>query len=700
MRRALLLSAFAVLLWQGLAWTRSNPVPQDERTFEASRAGFQPIATAGPLTRSDFVRLLLRREGDFRLPLTVNYRVWRRADPPDLWALDLPGVVKVDVSDGRVQVESSGGAEPGILGVGRVFNQPLMVRNQTDKPIDLQVSARIGGSLVADRFRLGPGLNFYSLNLEPKIAGPSTLSVSFKAGEESTPPDRLPQASFSRIVEVVEWGVLRLRTTEGGGPVHARVTVFGSDGLAYGPSQGTLSKITWTAGQPFFYSKGAHEIELPVGTATIRAVRGFEYVPAETTVEIRPGVADEVEIDLKRFSNLAEEGWYGGDDHIHANYNDHEFITPEDVLTQTLGEDLNVANLMTANSTGAQIHDAAYFEGRPHQLSQDDHVLRWIEEMRNAGSYGHMCLLGISRLIHPLYTGFQGTPHPYDYPANYHQAKAAQEAGGVASYAHPGYNFTDDPNTMSARELPVDLALGVIEAMDVLSNSNEGASVPYWYKLLNTGLRCSISGGSDSFTNRRHHWLPGGQRVYVHTGGALDYRDWIEAYRAGRSFATNGPLLNFTVNGELPGSEFELERGDTLEVKAAVVSLVSLDALEIVVNGEVVASSEGPGKDLEIEEEIVLEEGAWIAARARGPFDPLLVNDDNAFAHSSPVYCRVGGRSVQRPEDARFFVGWIDKLIERAEASERFADEGQRRETVALFREAQEFYRETAELRP
>ena len=41
---------------------------------------------------------------------------------------------------------------------------------------------------------------------------------------------------------------------------------------------------------------------------------------------------------------------------------------------------------------------------------------------------------------------------------------------------------------------------------------------------------------------------------------------------------------------------------------------------------------------------------------------------------------------------ARFFIGWIDKLIERAEASERFATEGQRRETVTLFRKAQEYY--------
>ena len=62
MKRIGLLAAFAFLLWQGAAWTRNNPVPPDERTFEASRVGFLPLDTAGPLSRGDFVRLLLRRE--------------------------------------------------------------------------------------------------------------------------------------------------------------------------------------------------------------------------------------------------------------------------------------------------------------------------------------------------------------------------------------------------------------------------------------------------------------------------------------------------------------------------------------------------------------------------------------------------------------------------------------------------------------
>jgi len=688
MNRLGLVLSFAALLWASEAWTRNNPVPADERTFEASRVGFQPIDTAGPLSRNDFVRLLLRRAGNFRIPLTVNFRVWRRADPPDLWETDLGRAIKLDLAPEGHSVRAE---LPTTVAAGVVLNQPLLVRNRLPGAIDLQAIVEIGGVRVVDRFRLVEGLNFFSLNIRPSGKGTQQMRVSFQAAEESAEPRR--ESSATSVIQVVEWGTLRLRTHENGEAVGARVSLYGADDLAYAPDDGTLSKMTWTAGEPFFYSKGEHEIRLLAGTATIKAVRGFEYTPVEQTVEIRPGETEDLTVNLERFSNLAAEGWYGGDSHIHANYNDHEFITPEDVLTQSLGEDLNVANLMVANSSGAQVHDSAYFEGRPHRLSQKNHLLRWIEEMRNGSIYGHMCLPGIDKLVHPLYTGFPGTPQPNDYPPNYFQAKGAQEAGGVASYAHPGYNFTDSPFTMSARELPVDLALGAVEAMDVLSNSNEAAALPYWYKLLNTGLRCSISGGSDSFTNRRHHWLPGGQRVYVHTGGALDYKEWVEAYRQGHSFASNGPLLKFTVNDKLAGSKFELSRGDTLDVKASVVSLVSIDALEIVVNGEVVAATKGPARELSLDTKVTLEEGSWIAARARGPYDRLLVNDDNTFAHSSPVYCTVDGAGPRNADDAAFFIRWIDQLIERVERSDRFANEGQRTETVELFRKAQGYYK-------
>jgi hypothetical protein len=431
---------------------------------------------------------------------------------------------------------------------------------------------------------------------------------------------------------------------------------------------------------------------LPAGRARLTAVRGLEIEPDRAEVRITPGQVAATTLTLRRTSRVSDQGWWSGDSHIHMNYNDHEFLGPPDMLLQVEGEDLNVANLMVANSVGWQVHDDQYFEGKPHALSTPRHMLRWIEEMR-ANLYGHMCLPGIGTLIKPLYTGFPDSPHPWDYPPNYNQAAAAQKAGGVASYAHPGYNFTDDPFTMSARELPVDAALGAVEAMDLLSNSNERAVTPYYYRLLDSGLRLVASGGSDSFTNRRHHWLAGGQRVFVNTGKpTLDYEEWIEGYRAGRTFVSNGPLMDFTVNGRMPGDEIDMKPGDEIVVSAKARSLVSMSTLEIVVNGEVVASAKGPARELSIEHKARFEGPVWIAARVDGDYHPQVVNDFRLYAHTTPVWLTAGGKRYRDPDAARFFVGWVDRLIEGVKTRGRFERDADREEVVRLFEKARAYY--------
>jgi hypothetical protein len=702
------LLAFVACLW----WVaevsnagRNLPSPGDEYTYETSRRGFEPITYSGPLTELDVVRILLRRQGDFHLPLTVSFRRWRRAEMPELWDLDLPGVLKVRLNSAGLEIVSK--PDHLRLGESEVYNLPVMMRNELDEEKDIKIIATIGDNGPTGRWiAAAKRVTYASLNLLPRSLEPDEARIRVFAGKdlpsEGSPPESRVSITARFPVEVVRWGQLRVKTRENGSPVGARVYVTGSDGLAYGPDgrdgEPTLSRITWTHGDYFYYSRGEHTIRMPEGEASIEAVRGIEYVPVKRTVNIRAGETTELTLDLKRNSDLAREHWYGGDLHTHVNYNDHEFMTPEDIQTQVLGEDLNYANLMVANSSGAQIHDEQYFEGRPHRLSDATHILYWGEEMRNGGVYGHMCLTGLKQLVKPLYTGFTDTSYPHDYPPNHVQALGAKRQGGVASYAHPGYEFTSDPQTMSARELPVDLALGSVDAMDVMSNSNEDGSTPYWYRLLNTGLRCAISAGSDSFTNRRHHWIPGGHRVYVYTGDSLNADDWVENFRKGRSFATNGPILRFTVNGKLAGTTLDLRSGDRIKVEASATSFVSMNRLEIVVNGEVVATERagGDGKSVSLTKEIPVTEGSWVAARVRGDFHRLLVNDTDLYAHTSPVYLTVDGKSVSRKEDGQFFVEWVDQLIARIQKRGRYASDAQRQEVVALFKKGRAYYEKVA----
>ena len=62
--------------------------------------GFPPIEYPGLLNYQDAVRLLLRHEGSFHMPITRSFRERRLAPEADLWELDLPQALKLRVSRG------------------------------------------------------------------------------------------------------------------------------------------------------------------------------------------------------------------------------------------------------------------------------------------------------------------------------------------------------------------------------------------------------------------------------------------------------------------------------------------------------------------------------------------------------------------------------------------------------------------------
>ena len=319
-------------------------------------------------------------------------------------------------------------------------------------------------------------------------------------------------------------------------PAAARFYLSGADRLSHMPGGG-LQRIARETGEYFFYAEDRFQIVLPAGEATIEAVRGLEYAPVQKTILVRANDTLQLQLQLDHRFRLSQQNWYSGDAHIHANYLNNELVGVEDIHLQVSAEGLDVANLMVANSGGAIIHDERFFEGKPHALSRGSRILYWNEEMRNRRLYGHMSFFNLKKLVYPLYTGFPGTPHWEDYPPNFNQAEKARAQNGAVAYVHPAIGTTlMGVGFGGAREFPVDLALGQVDALDVLSNTLEMPATELWYRVLNTGLRCALSAGSDSFTNLMMHWVPGGGRVYVRVPAEFSYQGWIDNYRAGRSF--------------------------------------------------------------------------------------------------------------------------------------------------------------------
>jgi hypothetical protein len=215
-----------------------------------------------------------------------------------------------------------------------------------------------------------------------------------------------------------------------------------------------------------------------------------------------------------------------------------------------------------------------------------------------------------------------------------------------------------------------------------------------WYRLLNCGFRLAISAGTDAFTNVADHYTAGGGRVYVHAGQSLDYVQWIRNYKRGRSFASNGPSILFTLDGREPGDEIRVAAGRKFRLKAVVETQIPLDRVEVIVNGKALVSRPAAGqKRVALDEAIALERSSWVAVRALGPWHRLVLNDGGAFAHTSPVYVYVGDQPIAFREDVRFYIDWVERLIARVKERGRFTTGERRAEVVALFERALEKYR-------
>jgi hypothetical protein len=96
-----------------------------------------------------------------------------------------------------------------------------------------------------------------------------------------------------------------------------------------------------------------------------------------------------------------------------------------------------------------------------------------------------------------------------------------------------------------------------------------------------------------------------------------------------------------------------------------------VDHLEIIGNGKVVASIPLRGDRTAANDtvEVPVTTSGWYVLRAYGDRATMPVLDLYPFASTSPIYVRVGDEPVRSPEDAAFFVTWIERLEAMTRAS-------------------------------
>src|SRR5439155_5631505 len=111
-----------------------------------------------------------------------------------------------------------------------------------------------------------------------------------------------------------------------------------------------------------------------------------------------------------------------------------------------------------------------------------------------------------------------------------------------------------------------------------------------WYRLLDCGLRLPAGAGTDAMANYASLRGPVGlNRVYVKRQGALSRESFLAGLKAGRTFATNGPLVGLRVGKAEPGDTVAVAAGSALQYHAWLRSNVPVTKLEVIWNGQVAA---------------------------------------------------------------------------------------------------------------
>jgi len=456
----------------------------------------------------------------------------------------------------------------------------------------------------------------------------------------------------------------------------------------------------------YFHALGAATIDVPAGPIRVEIMHGFERRLEARELTASAGQVTELAVDLSAGTWAVPDAgrWLSADVHVHMNYGGAYRNAPAHLALQAQAENLGLVNALIVNKE-QRFPDIANNGAHIDPASAADALVVHGQEFHTS-YWGHLGLLDIDGIVLPGYAGYPNSAASSLYPMNADVADLAHARGALVGYVHP---FDEQPQPILkpaeplSNELPADVALGKVDYMEIVGFSDHRATAAVWYRLLNLGYHLPAAGGTDAMANFASLRGPVGMnRVYVRMPAAAAQRDdrlkleqWLAGLRQGRSFATNGPLLGFTLGGA--------EIGDTLKFTAAaqrvhfsvrLQSIVPVEHLELVCNGRVVKSfvDRQPVAQGEYQGSVALTTSGWCLVRAStdGARHPVL--DNYVYATTSPVYVEIAGRRAASAEDARYFAAWVDRVIEATAAYPDWNSDSEKQNVLGRLRQVRATY--------
>ena len=484
----------------------------------------------------------------------------------------------------------------------------------------------------------------------------------------------------------------RIVDKKSGRPLAARVYIESAAGewffVQSAASQGSTvpyDKTNWIRKESFekHTTVSAHPFrtDLPPGKYTITVERGKEYFTETKPLSL--GQTDtEIDIRLRRWTDLAKRGWFSGETHIHR--------TLEELPNVIQAEDLNVAMPLTywvtRSDTAPTSGDRNIGGEIPDKLITVDptHVI-WPRnteyEIFSVGQKRHT--LGALFFLNHKSVFNEGVP-PWG-PL----ARIARAEGTILDMDKLDWPFSMTlPHSTGARLYELannhmwrtkfaftkwnSRTPGFFQPPTGNTTGNEEEWINYtfglYYTLLNAGFPLVPTAGT---ANGVHPVPAGFSRVYVYQPDGFNYDKWLDGLKRGRSFVTTGPMLFAKVNDRQPGGIIELSSdGAEVSVTGEVVSESPVSFLEIVVNGRPVLKVSSQPKttpsgahQMTFSTKLLIKNSSWIAVRCyeERPDGRL------RFAHTGQWTVNVPGKPLRpSPEEKEYLIERVQAEIHRS----------------------------------
>lgn len=410
----------------------------------------------------------------------------------------------------------------------------------------------------------------------------------------------------------------------------------------------------------------------PVRPGKYRAVcsRGIEYELATREIEVQSGRTATIDVMLEHSTKTP--GWASGDYHLHstnsidssmelddrvvsiaaegvdiAMASDHNFITDYSPIIAREGLERYVQGMVGLELTTLEI---GHFNGFPLKYDPGPitkGAFEWsgrpptvlFSDLRKRGAHGEDAT--IVQVNHPrdsilgYFNAFnwnQDTAEPEDSP-NLLLAPEGPEFGPQnfdygfdAMEIYNGKHFELLRSYRVPAVLPEPPLPAMIPPAGTLLRDESGriafpGGMDDWFVLLDQGRRYTAMGNSDSHGGEDEAGYP---RTYTPVSddlpGEIDELDIVRSIKAQKAVATNGPLIEVTVDGKGMGELATVAGGTAkLVVITRAASWIDLSTINVIVNGETVETIRGDRTALaRVERDLPISRDSWVIVEVAG----------------------------------------------------------------------------------